>query len=130
MGRGSLDLRVSSSGELTTVTVRDVLHSPDIAYHLFSVRSAALHGNSYNGLENVIRVKRKRREILTFHRRGNINCFEPIRVRPEYAHAVLDPAKGPVSTNRTIDVHVFLAAYAHGKEVLLKDSQGSQFGPD
>lgn len=35
LGRDSLDLRVISSGESTIVALRDVLYSPDIAYHLF-----------------------------------------------------------------------------------------------
>ena len=126
LGRGSLDLRVVSSGEPTTVTLRDVLYSPDIAYHLFSLRSAALRGNSYEGSGDVIRLNLKRGGMLNFHSHGNLNCIEAVRVQPEYAHAVLAPAKSQVSTDRTVDVNVFHAAYGHQNEVLLRETAKAQ----
>lgn len=114
-----------SSGKPTMITFRDVLYSPNIAYHLFSLRSSARGSNSCESSEDVILPYLKKGGVSKFHTSGNLNRSEAIRVPPDHAHAILDPLMGPISTNRTCDAHLFDSAFGHQHKVLLRETAKS-----
>lgn len=55
------------SGEPLSIILRDVLYSPGVANHLFSLQPAALRDNSYEGLGHVVCLFLKQGEMLKFH---------------------------------------------------------------